>query len=146
MDEARGKGAQVIVVLSHNGMDVDIKMASRVTGIDVIFGGHTHDGMPAPTIVENASGKTLVTNAGSNGKFLAVMDLDVRDGKVQDFRYKLLPVFSNLLPADPQMAAYIEKVRSPISTSSAKNSRSPRGCSIGAATSMVPGTSSSWMR
>ena len=102
--------------------------------------------MPAPTIVENASGKTLVTNAGSNGKFLAVMDLDVRDGKVQDFRYKLLPVFSNLLPADPQMAAYIEKVRSPISTSSAKNSRSPRGCSIGAATSMVPGTSSSWMR
>ena len=113
VDEARGKGAQVIVVLSHNGMDVDIKMASRVTGIDVIFGGHTHDGMPAPTIVENASGKTLVTNAGSNGKFLAVMDLDVRDGKVQDFRYKLLPVFSNLLPADPQMAAYIEKVRSP---------------------------------
>ncbi|MBX3678758.1 MAG: thiosulfohydrolase SoxB, partial [Rhodocyclaceae bacterium] len=113
VDEARGKGAQVIVVLSHNGMDVDIKMASRVTGIDVIFGGHTHDGMPAPTVVENAGGKTLVTNAGSNGKFLAVMDLDVRDGKVRDFRYKLLPVFSNLLPADPEMSTYIEKVRAP---------------------------------
>lgn len=113
VDAARGEGAQVVVVLSHNGMDVDLKMASRVTGIDAIFGGHTHDGMPAPTIVENAGGKTLVTNAGSNGKFLGVMDFDVRDGKVADFRYKLLPVFSNLLPADPEMAAFIDKTRAP---------------------------------
>ena len=113
VDEARGKGAQVVVVLSHNGMDVDLKLASQVTGIDVIFGGHTHDGMPKPTIVANAGGKTLVTNAGSNGKFLGVMDLDVRDGKVQDFQYRLMPVFSNLLPADADMAAYIEKVRAP---------------------------------
>ncbi len=110
---ARAEGAQVVVVLSHNGMDVDLKMASRVTGIDAIFGGHTHDGMPAPTVVENAGGKTLVTNAGSNGKFLGVMDFDVKDGKVADFRYKLLPVFSNLLPADPEMAAFIDKTRAP---------------------------------
>jgi sulfur-oxidizing protein SoxB len=103
----------VVVVISHNGMDVDIKMASRVSGIDVIFGGHTHDGMPAPTIVENAGGKTLVTNAGSNGKFLGVMDLDVKGGKVRDFRYRLLPVFSNLLPADAEMQAYIDGVREP---------------------------------
>ena len=113
VDEVRGKGAQVVVVLSHNGMDVDLKMASRVRGIDAIFGGHTHDGMPAPTVVENAGGKTLVTNAGSNGKFLGVMDFDVKDGKVADFRYKLLPVFSNLLPADPEMAAFIDKTRAP---------------------------------
>ncbi|QID18626.1 thiosulfohydrolase SoxB [Nitrogeniibacter mangrovi] len=113
VNEARAKGAQVVVVLSHNGMDVDLKMASQVTGIDVIFGGHTHDGMPKPSIVDNAGGKTLVTNAGSNGKFLGVMDLDVRDGKVRDFRYHLMPVFSNLLPADPDMAAYIDKVRAP---------------------------------
>jgi sulfur-oxidizing protein SoxB len=103
----------VVVVLSHNGMDVDIKMASRVSGIDVIFGGHTHDGMPAPTVVKNQGGKTLVTNAGSNGKFLGVMDLDVRDGKVRDFRYRLLPVFSNLLPPDKEMQGYIDKVRAP---------------------------------
>jgi sulfur-oxidizing protein SoxB len=103
----------VVVVISHNGMDVDLKMASQVSGIDVIFGGHTHDGMPAPSIVKNAGGKTLVTNAGSNGKFLGVMDLDVKDGKVRDFRYRLLPVFSNLLPADPEMQAYIEQVRAP---------------------------------
>ncbi len=103
----------VVVVISHNGMDVDLKMASRVSGIDVIFGGHTHDGMPAPTVVSNKSGKTLVTNAGSNGKFLGVMDLDVKDGKVKDFRYRLLPVFSNLLPADPEMQAYIDEVRAP---------------------------------
>lgn len=113
VDAARAEGAQVVVVLSHNGMDVDLKMASRVTGIDAIFGGHTHDGMPAPTVVENAGGKTLVTNAGSNGKFLGVMDFDVRNGKVADFRYKLLPVFSNLLPADPEMAAFIDRTRAP---------------------------------
>ncbi|MBK5968824.1 MULTISPECIES: thiosulfohydrolase SoxB [Thiorhodovibrio] len=114
IDELReSEKPDLVVVLSHNGMDVDLKMASRVTGIDVIFGGHTHDGMPAPTIVENASGKTLVTNAGSNGKFLGVMDLDVKDGKLRDFRYRLLPVFSNLLPADPDMAKYIDEVRAP---------------------------------
>ncbi len=103
----------VLVVLSHNGMDVDLKLASRVTGIDVIFGGHTHDGMPAPSIVANAGGKTLVTNAGSNGKFLGVMDLDVKDGKVRDFRYRLLPVFSNLLLPNAEMAKHIEEVRAP---------------------------------
>ncbi|HRA82090.1 MAG TPA: thiosulfohydrolase SoxB, partial [Thauera sp.] len=113
VDAARGEGAQVVVVLSHNGMDVDLKMASRVTGIDAILGGHTHDGMPAPTVVENGGGKTLVTNAGSNGKFLGVMDFDVKNGKVADFRYKLLPVFANLLPADPEMAAFIDKTRAP---------------------------------
>jgi sulfur-oxidizing protein SoxB len=94
-------------------MDVDLKMASRVTGIDAIMGGHTHDGVPRPVIVKNAGGQTLVTNAGSNGKFLGVLDFDVRGGKVQDFRYKLLPVFSNLLPADPEMATLINKVRAP---------------------------------
>ncbi len=103
----------LVVVISHNGMDVDLKMASRVTGIDAIFGGHTHDGVPAPSIVNNKGGKTLVTNAGSNGKFLGVMDLDVRNGKVQDFRYRLVPVFSNLLPADQQMQSYIDGVRAP---------------------------------
>jgi sulfur-oxidizing protein SoxB len=113
VDEARAKGAQAVVVLSHNGMDVDIKMASRVTGIDAIMGGHTHDGMPAPMIVKNPGGQTLVTNAGSNSKFLGVLDFDVRGGKVQGFRYKLLPVFANLLPADAEMQAYIDTVRAP---------------------------------
>jgi sulfur-oxidizing protein SoxB len=113
VDEVRSKGAQAVVVLSHNGMDVDLKMASRVTGIDAILGGHTHDGMPAPAVISNAKGQTLVTNAGSNGKFLGVLDLDVRAGKVQGFQYRLLPVFSNLLPADREMAAHIEKVRAP---------------------------------
>jgi len=110
---ARGKGAQAVILLSHNGMDVDLKLATRVRGIDAILGGHTHDGVPAPTLVKNAGGETLVTNAGSNGKYLAVLDLDVRNGKVADFRYKLLPVFSNLLAADPAMAALIDKVRAP---------------------------------
>jgi sulfur-oxidizing protein SoxB len=103
----------LVVVLSHNGMDVDLKMASRVTGIDVIFGGHTHDGIPAPSIIENAKGKTLVTNAGSNGKFLGVMDLDVKDGKLRDYRYRLLPVFSNLLEPNAEMVKYIEEQRAP---------------------------------
>jgi len=113
VNEARGAGAQVVVVLSHNGMDVDLKMASRVTGIDAILGGHTHDGVPQPVKVQNKGGVTLVTNAGSNGKFLGVLDFDVKGGKVADFRYKLLPVFSNLLTADKEMATLIEKLRAP---------------------------------
>ena len=113
VDEARAKGAQVVVVLSHNGMDVDLKMASRVRGIDAILGGHTHDGVPAPSVVRNAGGTTLVTNAGSNGKFLGVLDFDVKGGKVADFRYKLLPVFANLLPADAEMESFIRRVRAP---------------------------------
>jgi sulfur-oxidizing protein SoxB len=113
VNEARHKGAQVVALLSHNGMDVDLKLASRVAGIDVIFGGHTHDGVPEPIIVRNPSGQTLVTNAGSNGKFLAVLDLEVSAGRVTDFRYRLLPVFANLLSADPQMEQLIERARAP---------------------------------
>ncbi|CAG9174267.1 hypothetical protein LMG23992_02686 [Cupriavidus laharis] len=113
IDDARGKGAQVVVLLSHNGMDVDLKLASRVRGLDAILGGHTHDGMPAPVPVKNAGGTTLVTNAGSNGKFLGVLDFDVKNGKVTDFRYRLLPVFANYLPADPAMDALITRVRAP---------------------------------
>jgi len=116
VDEVRGKGAQVVVLLSHNGMDVDLKMASRVRGIDAIFGGHTHDGVPVAVPVANSGGKTLVTNAGSNGKFLGVMDFDVKSGKVADFRYRLVPIFADVLAADPAMDALITKVRAPYET------------------------------
>jgi S-sulfosulfanyl-L-cysteine sulfohydrolase len=109
VDEVRGKGAQAVVLLSHNGLQVDQKLASRVRGIDAILGGHTHDGIPAPFKV----GDTLVTNAGSAGKFLGVLDLEVKGGKVSGYRYRLLPVFSNLLPADAAMAEYIDGVRAP---------------------------------
>ena len=113
IDDARAKGAEVVVLLSHNGMDVDLKLASRVRGLDAILGGHTHDGVPKPVQVRNSGGVTLVTNAGSNGKFLGVLDFDVRNGKVADFRYRLLPVFADYLPADPAMEALITKVRAP---------------------------------
>jgi len=113
VDDARTDGAQVVVLLSHNGMDVDLKMASRVRGIDAIMGGHTHDAVPEPVEVKNAGGITLVINSGSNGKFLSVLDFDVRKGKVQGYRYSLLPIFSNLLEPDAAMAAHISKVRKP---------------------------------
>jgi len=113
IDEARKKSAQVVVLLSHNGMDVDLKLASRVTGLDAILGGHTHDGIPVPIPVKNRNGTTLVTNAGSNGKFLGVLDFEVKAGKVTNFRYKLLPVFSNLLAADKSMSALMQKHRAP---------------------------------
>jgi len=102
-----------VVLLSHNGMDVDLKLAGRVTGIDVILGGHTHDAVPQPIAVTNAGGTTLVTNAGSNGKFLGVLDLELAKGKVSDARYRLLPVFSELLKPDPAMQALIQKMREP---------------------------------
>ncbi|MBT8072894.1 MAG: thiosulfohydrolase SoxB [Xanthomonadales bacterium] len=114
VDEIRAQHRpDAVIVLSHNGMDVDIKMASVVTGVDVILGGHTHDAVPKPVMVDNSGGKTLVSNAGSNGKFLAVLDLDIGEGKINDYRYRLLPVFSNLLEADAGMQAYIDGVRRP---------------------------------
>jgi sulfur-oxidizing protein SoxB len=102
-----------VILLSHNGMDVDLKLAGRVTGIDVILGGHTHDAIPQPIAVTNPGGVTLVTNAGANGKFLAVLDLDIAKGKVGNVRYRLLPVFSELLKPDAAMQALIEKTREP---------------------------------
>lgn len=109
-----------VVLLSHNGMDVDLKLASRVSGIDVILGGHTHDAVPQPIGVTNAGGTTLVTNAGSNGKFLGVLDLELAKGKVSDVRYRLLPVFSELLKPDAAMQALIEKLRAPQATAYAE--------------------------
>jgi S-sulfosulfanyl-L-cysteine sulfohydrolase len=113
VDEVKAKGAQAVVLLSHNGMDVDLKLASRVTGIHAILGGHTHDGVPKPTMVKNAGGQTLVTNAGSNGKFLGVLDLEVQGREVKAVHYKLLPIFANHIPADKEMQAFIDKVRAP---------------------------------
>jgi S-sulfosulfanyl-L-cysteine sulfohydrolase len=113
VDEVRGKGAQLVILLSHNGMDVDLKLASRVRGIDAIFGGHTHDGVPLAVPVKNAGGTTLVTNAGSNAKFLGLMDFEVKGGKLVDYRYRLLPVFANQLRADGQMQALIDEMRAP---------------------------------
>ena len=113
VDEVRGKAAQVVVLLSHNGMDVDLKLGSRVTGIDAILGGHTHDGVPQPIVVANPGGKTLVTNAGCNGKFLGALDFAARGGRVVDFRYRLLPVFANFLAEDREMAALIARLRAP---------------------------------
>jgi sulfur-oxidizing protein SoxB len=102
-----------VLLLSHNGIDVDLKLASRVRGIDVILGGHTHDAVPQPIPVTNAGGTTLVTGAGSSGKFLGVLDLQIATGRVSDVRYRLVPVFSELLKPDAVMAALIEKMRQP---------------------------------
>jgi sulfur-oxidizing protein SoxB len=109
IDEARAKGAKAVVLLSHNGSHVDLKLASRLRGLDAILGGHTHDGFARPLRV----GTTLVTNAGSNAKFVGVLDLDVGADGVKDLRYRLLPVFANLLDADVEMAAYIAQARRP---------------------------------
>ncbi|MBV8501490.1 MAG: thiosulfohydrolase SoxB [Paucibacter sp.] len=113
VDSVRAKGAQLVVLLSHNGMDVDLKLASRVSGLDAILGGHTHDGVPFGLPVANRGGHTLVCNAGSNGKFLGVLDVQVRNGKAAELKYQLLPVFANLLPADKAMAELIARIRAP---------------------------------
>ena len=114
VNELRGNDkVDAVVLLSHNGMDVDLKLASRVSGIDIILGGHTHDAVPQPIPVTNAGGTTLVTNAGSSGKFLGVLDLELTKGRVADLRYRLLPVFSELLKPDAAMAALIDKMREP---------------------------------
>ncbi len=98
-----------VILLSHNGVGVDLKLAGRVKGLDVILGGHTHDGIPQPIRV----GQTLVINSGAYGKFLSRLDLDVKDGRIADYRYKLIPVLSNYIPADAEMAALIKNIRAP---------------------------------
>jgi len=104
-----------IVLLSHNGMDVDIKMAERVPGLNAVFGGHTHDGIPKPIKVKNVEGGTcLVTNAGSNGKYVGVMDFDIQDGEIKSMDYKMLPVISDWLPADKEMQAYLDQMRNTV--------------------------------
>jgi sulfur-oxidizing protein SoxB len=103
----------VVLLLSHNGMDVDLKLAGRVRGLDAILGGHTHDAVPVAIEISNVAGKTLVINSGSHGKFLGVLDLEVKAGRVTGYRYKLLPIFSNLLPASAEMNALIARVRAP---------------------------------
>lgn len=117
IDTVRSKEkADAVILLSHNGMDVDLKLASKVNGIDIILGGHTHDCVPVPSIVSNAAGKTLVTNAGSAGKCVAVLDLDIGAGRVNQIRYTLLPVFSDLLPADKEVAARLASLQAPLAT------------------------------
>ncbi len=113
VDECREKGAQVVALVSHGGMDSDFKLATRIRGLDLIMGGHTHDALPDPHLVKNPGGQTLVMHSGCNGKFLSVLDLDVRNGKISDFEYKLVPIFSNIVPADKAMAAHVDKVRAP---------------------------------
>lgn len=108
-----GREADVIVLLSHNGLDVDLKLASRITGLDVILGGHTHDALPRPLVVANGQGKTWVTNAGSHGKFLGILDLDVGNGRLRNLRYRLQPVFANLVEPDSEMLGLIDKIRGP---------------------------------
>ena len=109
VDDVRAEGADLVILLSHNGFDVDRKLASRVRGIDIVLTGRTHDALPEPVMV----GKTLLIASGSNGKFLSRLDLDVRDGALKDFRYRLIPVFSDVIQADQEMAALIDEVRAP---------------------------------
>jgi len=115
-----------IVLLSHNGMDVDIKMAERVPGLNAVFGGHTHDAVPEPIKVKNVEGHDCwVTNAGSNGKVVGVMDFDIADGKIKSMRYKMLPILSDVLPADKEMQAYIDQMRSTVYDENIVESRVP---------------------
>ncbi|MCC2098514.1 MAG: thiosulfohydrolase SoxB [Hyphomicrobiales bacterium] len=109
VEKARASGADVVVLLSHNGFDVDRKMASRVKGIDVILTAHTHDAMPGVVM----EGKTIIIASGSHGKFLSRLDLDIRDKKVAGYRYKLMPVFSDAIAPDAATKAMIEKARAP---------------------------------
>ncbi|NVO22737.1 thiosulfohydrolase SoxB [Donghicola sp. C2-DW-16] len=109
VDEVRGMGAQLVVVLSHNGFDVDRHMASLVSGIDVILSGHTHDALPEPVLV----GDTIIVASGSNGKFVSRVDLDVRDGRMMGFRHKLIPIFSDVIAPDAEVASLIDEQRAP---------------------------------
>ena len=109
VDEVRAQGAECVVCLSHNGFDVDKSMASKVTGIDVILTGHTHDALPEPVLV----GDTILIASGSNGKFVSRVDLDIQNGRMMGFRHKLIPIFSDVIEPDAEMTAVIDEQRAP---------------------------------
>ncbi|MVO17453.1 thiosulfohydrolase SoxB [Parasedimentitalea huanghaiensis] len=111
VDEVRAKGAECVVVLSHNGFDVDKKMAGIVSGIDVILSGHTHDALPEPVLV----GQTVIVASGSNGKFVSRVDLDIRDGKMMGYKHKLIPIFADVIAPDATVTKLIEEQRAPYS-------------------------------
>lgn len=116
VEKARREGAQLVVLLSHNGFDVDRKLAGRVSGIDVILTSHTHDALPEAVKV----GKTLLVASGSHGKFLSRLDLDVQGGAVKDFRYKLIPLFADAIAPDADMSGAIAKARMPFAAELAR--------------------------
>ncbi len=142
VEEARSEGADLVVLLSHNGFDIDHKMAGRVKGIDVILTSHTHDALPEPVRV----GQTLLIATGAYGKFISRLDLDVREKRVQGFRHRLIPIFSDAIAPDAEMAALIAKHRAPTRKTSSACSHAPRVCSTGAAISRARSMMSSPMR
>ena len=126
MANARGLGAQVVVLLSHNGFDVDRKMARRVEGIDVILTAHTHDALPAPVKV----GRTLLIASGSHGKFLSRLDLEVAGGRVTDFAYKLIPILADAIEPDADMARLIAEIRAPARGDAGNRAGAQRGPAV----------------
>ena len=137
--KARREGAELVVLLSHNGFDVDRKLAARVSGIDVILTAHTHDALPEPVKV----GKTLLIASGSAGKFVSRLDLDVQGGAVKDFRYKLIPLFADAIRPDPEMQAAISAARAPFATELARVVGRTESLLYRRAASTAPSTTSS---
>ena len=115
-----------VILVSHNGMDVDLKMARTISGIDAIFGGHTHDGIPKAIEVNNPGGTTLVTNAGCSGKFIGVMDFDIKNGAIKDYKYQMLPIISNMIKPDAVMTSFIKKIRNTRYDTTVVESRNPK--------------------
>jgi sulfate thiol esterase SoxB len=136
VDEVKSKGADLVVCLSHNGFDVDRKMVSRVKGIDVILTGHTHDAVPEPVVI----GETILIASGSNGKFVSRVDLDVRDGRMMGYRHKLIPIFSDVIALDPEMAALVDNERAPHKEKLEEKIGTTESLLIVAAISTGPGT------
>lgn len=117
---------EAVILVSHNGMDVDLKMASRVSGIDAIFGGHTHDGVPKVSEIQNDAGTTLVMNAGCSGKFIGVLDMDIANGGIKDYRYKMLPIITNMIKPNAKMNSLLNKIRQQTYTKDTQEARNPK--------------------
>ena len=136
VEKVRKAGAQLVVLLSHNGFDVDRKLATRVEGIDVILTGHTHDALPEAIKV----GKTLLIASGSHGKFISRLDLDVRDGAVKGFRYKLIPLFADVIKPDAEMTAAVRRCAHLLRRNFRASSVRPNRCFTGVAISTARST------
>ena len=101
------KGAQVIIAVTHIGTHVDRIIAARVAGIDIIFGGHSHNYMSSPETINN----TLIVNGGKKGPALVRLDVSLnKQGGLlpSTAAYSLIPVTKDI-KEDPEIKNHLEK-------------------------------------
>jgi 5'-nucleotidase/UDP-sugar diphosphatase len=110
VSELQEQGADIIVDLSHSGVDEDRELARAVPGIDIIVGGHSHTALFEPVM----QGRTIIAQAGALGEYLGELELaynpdagTVRVRNKEDGQPFLIPIDNSFSP-DPKIDALVQ--------------------------------------